>query len=77
MVLEVCDEGRGLPEEFRGEAFERFTRAEEGRSSGGTGLGLAIVRAIARAHGGEATIAASGDAATIVRVELPLDGVAA
>jgi len=75
LVLEVSDEGRGLPAEFRDKAFERFTRADEGRSGGGSGLGLAIVRAIARAHGGDATIAADADAAMVVRVELRRDRV--
>jgi signal transduction histidine kinase len=49
----VEDEGPGLGE-FADRAFERFTRADEGRTGGGAGLGLAIVRAIARAHGGDA-----------------------
>ena len=52
--LWVSDEGQGLAEGFRDRAFERFTRADEGRTGRGAGLGLAIVRAIARAHGGEA-----------------------
>jgi signal transduction histidine kinase len=54
--LHVRDRGPGLPEEFRGRAFERFSRAEASRSQNGSGLGLAIVEAIARAHGGEAHI---------------------
>lgn len=52
--LRVSDEGAGFPHGFLGQAFERFTRADEARARGGTGLGLAIVAAIARAHGGEA-----------------------
>lgn len=51
--LWVSDEGAGLANDFEDRAFERFTRADEGRTGGGAGLGLAIVRAIARAHGGE------------------------
>ena len=55
--LHVCDEGPGFPEPFLGRAFERFSRAEPGRSSSGAGLGLAIVDVIARAHGGSAHVA--------------------
>ena len=52
--LWVTDQGDGLNTGFENRAFERFTRADEGRTGGGAGLGLAIVRAIARAHGGDA-----------------------
>jgi heavy metal sensor kinase len=54
--LHVADEGPGFPPGFASRAFDRFSRADEGRSRGGTGLGLAIVDVIARAHGGEAGI---------------------
>lgn len=52
--LHVIDQGAGFPRRFLGEAFERFTRADESRHRRGSGLGLAIVAAIARAHGGTA-----------------------
>jgi signal transduction histidine kinase len=52
--LHVHDEGPGFPESFLARAFERFSRADEGRSGDGAGLGLAIVAAISRAHGGSA-----------------------
>jgi len=52
--LHVRDDGHGFPEGFEGRAFERFSRADLGRTGGGAGLGLAIVQAIARAHGGRA-----------------------
>jgi signal transduction histidine kinase len=51
--LHVLDEGPGLPAEFIPEAFERFSRAQSGRTGEGSGLGLAIVDLIAVAHGGE------------------------
>ncbi len=70
--LSVADDGPGIPEELRGEIFERFVRADLGRSraSGGTGLGLAIVRAVASAHGGSAEVE-SRPGRTVFRILLP------
>jgi two-component system OmpR family sensor kinase len=66
-LLEVADEGPGLPPGDEGLVFERFYRADAARArtggsgsagtmgtggSGGTGLGLSIVAAIVTAHGG-------------------------
>jgi signal transduction histidine kinase len=69
LVLSVADEGPGFSEDFVGKAFERFSRADPSRGRGGSGLGLAIVRAVARAHGGEASIeSAEGKAAVVVRL---------
>ena len=56
LEVHVTDEGEGLPAGFAPRAFERFSRANEARSSAGAGLGLAIVKAIVEAHGG--TVAA-------------------
>ncbi len=52
--LHVRDEGTGFPEQFRGRAFDRFSRADEARGHGGSGLGLSIVELVAVAHGGAA-----------------------
>ena len=70
--FEVSDHGAGFPPGFESQAFERFTRADGGRTSEGAGLGLAIVQAIATAHGGRATVAGSGEPATVVRISMPL-----
>lgn len=74
LTISVSDEGSGFPEGFAVRAFERFSRADHARGRGGAGLGLAIVRAIARAHGGEATIANSAARGTEVALHVPLAG---
>jgi two-component system, OmpR family, sensor kinase len=75
LTFAVIDDGPGIPAEERDRIFERFHRADSGRSrnSGGAGLGLAIVRAIAEAHGGavQAGAAQNGRGA---RIELSLPG---
>lgn len=71
LELFVRDQGPGFPADFRRHAFERFSRADPGRTDAGAGLGLAIVQAIAVAHGGRVAIgqAVSGD--TEVSLFLP------
>jgi signal transduction histidine kinase len=69
VVLEVSDDGPGVPADDRERVFERFTRLDDtrARTTGGTGLGLAITREIVTAHGGTIVV---GDGATFV-VRLP------
>jgi two-component system OmpR family sensor kinase len=50
----VRDDGPGFPAAFLPHAWERFARADSGRTEEGTGLGLAIVRTIAELHHGDA-----------------------
>ncbi|UKY54947.1 sensor histidine kinase [Streptomyces inhibens] len=74
-LIEVCDDGPGIPAEHRERIFERFTRldASRNRTSGGTGLGLAIAREIAHRHRGALTLndpAPAGGAHFVA--ELPL-----
>ena len=55
VLLEVRDDGSGIPAAERERVFERFTRLDDGRArdAGGSGLGLAIVRELVRRNGGE------------------------
>jgi len=73
-VIEVTDDGPGLRPEDLERAFEPFFRAERSRNrdTGGIGLGLASVRAVARAHGGEATLANRPEGGLLARVTLPI-----
>lgn len=53
LVLDVTDEGPGIPIEERQRVFERFTRGDRATGrDGGTGLGLAIARWVLDLHGG-------------------------
>ena len=55
VVLDVADDGPGIPPELRHRAFDRFVR-HAGDGGGGSGLGLAIVRAVAESHGGDVAL---------------------
>ena len=50
-VLEVTDDGPGIPPEERERVFRRFHRLDAARSTPGSGLGLALVKAVADLHG--------------------------
>ena len=69
LVVEIADEGSGLPPDALERIFDRFARADSARSraQGGAGLGLAIVDAIVKAHGGRcaARNSASGTVFTL------------
>ena len=66
LVIEVADEGCGVPGHALGHIFERFARADSARSRthGGVGLGLAIVDAIAKAHGGSCAVRTAANGST-------------
>ena len=68
------DDGPGIPEERREEAFRPFHRLDEGRNlqTGGTGLGLAIARDIARAHGGDIMLGNSAMGGLRATIRLPV-----
>ncbi|MFJ5925539.1 ATP-binding protein [Kitasatospora sp. NPDC092948] len=74
-VVDVTDDGPGIPPADRDRVFERFTRLDDARSrdDGGAGLGLAIARDIATLHGGTLRIEATASGTTF-RTRLPADG---
>jgi two-component system, OmpR family, sensor kinase len=74
-MVEVGDDGPGIPEGMREQVFDRFVRGTgpaDTAIGGGTGLGLAIVRAVAHSHGGEVTAGRSRLGGALVTVTLPL-----
>ncbi|GHA32922.1 two-component sensor histidine kinase [Streptomyces tauricus] len=75
-VLEVADDGEGVPAGERERVFERFVRLDEARArdDGGAGLGLAIARDVAVRHGGTLGVreAAGGGALFELRLPAPL-----
>jgi signal transduction histidine kinase len=73
-VLEVSNSGPVVPTfEVEGlfEPFRRLGTARLATASKGAGLGLSIVRAVAKAHGGEATAKARPEGGLVVTVALP------
>jgi len=73
-VLQVSDNGAGIPGEAVPHVFERFYRVDKARSraSGGAGLGLSIAKAICAAHGAEIRVSSEEGRGSCFRVELPL-----
>jgi len=57
--IEVRDTGGGISPTDLPHVFERFYRGDPSRSQAGSGLGLSFARAVARAHGGDITVASS------------------
>ncbi|WP_329140887.1 HAMP domain-containing histidine kinase [Streptomyces sp. NBC_01476] len=72
VLLQVEDDGPGIPPELCRHVFERFARgdASRSRSAGSTGLGLAIVHSVVTAHGGEVAVS-SAPGRTVFTVTLP------
>ncbi|MCY1310252.1 Signal transduction histidine-protein kinase/phosphatase MprB [compost metagenome] len=71
VLIEVADNGPGIPEADRKRVLERFVRLEKSRSEPGSGLGLSLVDAVARLHGGTFRIE---DNAPGVRAVIDLPG---
>jgi two-component system, OmpR family, sensor kinase len=72
IVVEVSDDGPGVPAERLPRIFDRFYRCEAPTRSPGSGLGLAIVSAVAKAHGGIATAGTSAPHGLRITLTLPV-----
>lgn len=74
VVVVVANTGLGIPEDRRGELFQRFFRlnADRNRGTGGSGLGLSLCREIIVAHGGRIELSRSDNDRTEFVVRLPV-----
>ena len=74
-VVSFRDTGTGIPTGDLDRIFDRFARADPGRSrhTGGFGLGLSIVRAIVEAHLGTVHVTSQVDVGTTFEIDLPLE----
>jgi len=75
--IAVSDEGPGIAPEHQPRVFDRFWRADKGRSraDGGTGLGLSIVRQIAQSHGGDVQLQSKLGVGSTFTIWLPVANV--
>jgi signal transduction histidine kinase len=76
-VVEVGDDGPGIPESMRAQVFDRFVRGQgpaDTARGNGTGLGLAIVSAVADSHGGSVEAAESSSGGALFVARIPLAG---
>lgn len=73
MVIEVQDDGPGIPLEDREKVFAKYGQANLGRAQRkGTGLGLTFVKMAVEGHGGDIRILDAPGGGTIFRIELPV-----
>jgi len=70
--IRVDDDGPGIPEDKREEAFRPFHRLDGNTQTGGVGLGLTIARDIARAHGGDLVLSQSPEGGLRATIKLPV-----
>ncbi|MDT0380803.1 HAMP domain-containing sensor histidine kinase [Streptomyces sp. DSM 42041] len=72
-VVEVADDGSGVPSGERERIFARFVRLDDARSrdDGGAGLGLAIARDVAERHGGTLTVTDAPGGGALFTLRLP------
>ena len=74
VVLEVADQGRGIPPEVLARVFERFESHTLGTRHRGVGLGLSIVRSFVELHGGRIDLVSTPGTGTTVTCTFPAEG---
>jgi two-component system OmpR family sensor kinase len=74
VVLEVADDGPGIPEADLALIFDELYRGENARGLPGSGLGLALVRTIVTLHGGDISVRSQARQGTVFTMRLPIAG---
>ncbi len=74
LLIQVQDQGRGVPAQFRQTIFERFKQVEaaDGKRKAGTGLGLPICKQLVELHGGSIGVDSEDGKGSTFWVKLPL-----
>lgn len=75
LIVEVADNGPGIPSQELDRVWERFYRVDKARSrsEGGSGLGLAIAQEIVKAHGGQVTLESAEGEGAVFGFTLPIN----
>lgn len=75
VLVQVCDEGPGIPPDRLEDMMQPFTRLDASRSAqtGGAGLGLSIARSLARSHGGDLWLQNRPEGGLMATLELPAE----
>jgi two-component system osmolarity sensor histidine kinase EnvZ len=73
VVIEVLDQGEGIPEDQIERLFQPFTQGDTARGTEGSGLGLAIIKRIIDAHGGKVRLSNREHSGLSVKIELPIN----
>jgi signal transduction histidine kinase len=73
VVIDISDNGIGIPAHLVDHIFKPFVRVDDSRHSktGGSGLGLSIAKRITEAHGGDLTICLSNNKGSTFRITIP------
>jgi signal transduction histidine kinase len=71
-IIEVKDQGPGIPDAELPKIWSRLYRGDRSRSSRGLGLGLSLVKAIAHAHGGNAEVVSNPSGGSVFTLKIPL-----
>lgn len=72
VIVEVADQGPGIPEEELEHIWEELYRGKMARGLPGSGLGLPLVKAIVERHGGQVSARSRPNQGTVISVQLPV-----
>lgn len=74
VLVEIADQGPGIPDKFKADIFERFKQVEsEAHKHKGTGLGLPIAKQVIEAHGGQIGVKDNTEGGTIFWFTIPME----